>query len=72
MSPSEVERVFLPYQQANASIAASHGGTGLGLAISRELCERMGGSLSVESTPGDGTTFTVTLPVAPDAAIDAG
>lgn len=72
MTPSEVERVFRPYQQANGSIRASHGGTGLGLAISRELCERMGGHLSVESTPGEGTTFTVTLPAARSAAIDAG
>ncbi len=72
MTPAEAERAFRPYQQANESEAAAHGGTGLGLAISRELCERMGGALSVESTPGEGTTFTVTLPVAASPAIDAG
>ena len=72
MTPAEADQAFRPYQQANASIAASHGGTGLGLAISRELCEGMGGSLSVESTLGEGTTFTVTLPVAAGPAIDAG
>jgi signal transduction histidine kinase len=72
MTPSEVERAFRPYQQANGTIGAVHGGTGLGLAISRELCERMGGSLSVESIPGEGTTFTVSLPVASGTAIDAG
>jgi signal transduction histidine kinase len=54
-----------------AGIGAAHGGTGLGLAISKELCERMGGSLSVVSIPGEGTTFTVTLPVAPGAVLDA-
>ena len=72
MTPAEADQAFRPYRQANASIAGTHGGTGLGLAISRELCQRMGGSLSVESIPGEGTTFTVTLPVAPSAAIDAG
>ena len=71
MTPAEAERAFRPYQQANGSIAAAHGGTGLGLAISRELCERMGGALSVESTPGEGTTFTVTLPVAASPVIAA-
>ncbi len=72
MTPAEAERAFRPYQQGSESVAATHGGTGLGLAISRELCERMGGSLSVESVPGEGTTFTVTLPGVPDVEVDAG
>ena len=65
ISPEEADRVFLPFQQANAAVAAMHGGTGLGLSISRELCERMGGSVRLTTSPGEGTTFTVTLPAAP-------
>lgn len=65
MTPADVERIFRPFQQANAAVSAVHGGTGLGLAISKELCERMGGSIAVESVFGEGTTFTVTLPAAP-------
>lgn len=64
MTPEEAERVFRPFTQANASVASEHGGSGLGLAISRELCERMGGSISLLSAVGEGTTFTVTLPAA--------
>jgi two-component system, sensor histidine kinase and response regulator len=67
MTPEEAERLFQPFHQANASVAAKHGGSGLGLAISKELCERMGGTISVRTAPGEGTTFTVTLPVAPKA-----
>ena len=62
MAPDEAERIFRPFHQANASVSATHGGSGLGLAISKELCERMGGSISLESVVGEGTTFTVTLP----------
>ncbi len=64
MTPEEAARVFRPFQQANAAVAETHGGTGLGLAISKELCERMGGSISLRTAVGEGTTFTVTLPAA--------
>lgn len=64
MTPAEAEQAFRPYQQANGAVFASRGGTGLGLAISRELCERMSGSLALESVPGEGTMMTVTLPAA--------
>jgi signal transduction histidine kinase len=65
MSPAEMERIFRPFQQANATVSKAYGGSGLGLAISKELCERMGGSISLQSAVGEGTTFTVTLPAAP-------
>jgi len=64
MTQDEASRLFLPFRQANAAVAATHGGTGLGLAISKELCERMGGAIALESSVGEGTTFTVTLPAA--------
>lgn len=67
MTPEEAERLFRPFHQASAAVAAKHGGSGLGLAISKELCERMGGTISVRTAPGEGTTFTVTLPAAPGA-----
>jgi len=56
MTPEQLQRVFQPFQQADASISRRYGGTGLGLTISRQLVRLMGGELHVASEPNRGTT----------------
>ena len=62
MSPDQQKSLFSNFQQANASIAAKYGGTGLGLSLSQNLCKLMGGKISVESSPNQGSCFTIMLP----------
>ena len=57
LSPSQIEKIFRPFEQADTSTTRFHGGTGLGLNISVQLVELMGGTLEVESTPGEGSVF---------------
>ena len=61
MTPEQLGKLFQPFTQVSTS-ARKYGGTGLGLAISKRLVELMGGSISVESKAGAGTTFIVGLP----------
>jgi signal transduction histidine kinase/CheY-like chemotaxis protein len=70
VSADRLDAIFEPFVQAEASSARRFGGTGLGLPISRHLLNLMGGSISATSTPGAGSTFTLTVPL-PRAASPA-
>ncbi len=65
MSPEETVRLFQPFTQADTSTSRRFGGTGLGLTISRRLAEILGGSIRVQSLPGQGTTFSLTIDPGP-------
>jgi signal transduction histidine kinase len=58
----KLESIFDPFVQVRSNLTRTHEGTGLGLAISRDLARGIGGELSVDSTPGVGSTFTLVLP----------
>ncbi len=61
MKPEALGRIFQPFAQADTSITRRFGGTGLGLSISRQIAEALGGSLTVTSEPGAGSTFTLEI-----------
>lgn len=63
ISEEKVNTLFTPFIQAELSTARKYGGTGLGLAISKRIANLMGGSLSLQSTVGQGSVFTVNLPL---------
>jgi PAS domain S-box-containing protein len=64
IAPEARERIFREFEQADDKIARSYGGTGLGLSISDRIVKRMGGRITLESQPGAGSTFEVSIPLA--------
>jgi signal transduction histidine kinase len=71
LTPEQQARVFDAFEQGDNSLTRQYGGAGLGLAICKHLARRMGGVLGVDSTPGQGSTFWITVPLEPPPA-DAG
>ncbi|WP_046239874.1 ATP-binding protein, partial [Delftia tsuruhatensis] len=71
IEPQDMERIFVPFERGSAGRRVSEAGTGLGLTITHLLTELMGGQLTLSSTPGEGSCFTVRLylpEMAPDAS----
>lgn len=66
IAPEDQQRVFADFQQVDSALGRTQQGTGLGLGLTRRLVELHGGTLSLQSAPGQGSTFTVTLPRAQD------
>lgn len=62
ISEKDLAYIFEEFKQVDGSTSRRHEGTGLGLAIAQKISQKLGGSISVESKPGKGTTFTLTLP----------
>jgi PAS domain S-box-containing protein len=68
ISPDNAERVFEPFWQVQQSATRQAGGTGLGLSVARRLARLLGGDVTLDSAPGEGACFTVTLPLRAPAA----
>jgi signal transduction histidine kinase len=72
ISSLQMKELFLPFSQLESGVKAKYGGTGLGLSISRHFAHMMGGTVSVDSVEGEGTTFTVKLPARAPLSIASG
>lgn len=71
MTPEQQQRLFSEFVQADSSMTRRFGGTGLGLAITKRFCKMLGGDIVVDSTPGRGSQFTLTLPwYGPDSLLN--
>jgi len=71
IADADHERIFGEFQQIDNTNTRNKGGTGLGLAISKRMVEMQGGTISVESAFGQGSTFRVVLPVHVDEMMEA-
>ncbi len=69
IAKEQQDSIFEAFQQADGTISRKYGGTGLGLSISRELARLLGGKISLESKVGEGSCFTLTIPIAYDPAL---
>ncbi|ESZ89168.1 MAG: chemotaxis protein CheY [Blastomonas sp. CACIA14H2] len=69
IAQEQQDSIFEAFQQADGTISRKYGGTGLGLSISRELARLLGGRISLESKVGEGSRFTLTIPIAYDPAL---
>ena len=65
IAADQLELIFQPFRQADSSYTRMHEGTGLGLSISERLAKMLGGTIAVESTIGQGSTFTLTFDLGP-------
>lgn len=71
IAKSELANLFKPFSQANARVGETYGGAGLGLSISRDLARAMGGDIAVASEPNKGSTFSLSMPMAPASEMRA-